>query len=263
MPADEYSKFDGLGLAELVRGKKVSAAEVSACATEAMRACNAELNFLVAETASYAEKSLCELGGDGAFLGVPTLIKDVGPRIGGIPQEMGCGMAQGLVPAEDSEIIRRFRRAGFIFLGRSTTPELGMAYTTEPRTNGPTRNPWNLARSPGGSSGGAAAAVASGAVPIALGGDTGGSIRVPAHCCGVFGLKPTRGRNPVGPEIAEGNSGLTASHVLTRSVRDSAAALDATAGPDPGCRYFAPPPAVPFLQSVDRPRKGLRIALST
>ena len=263
MRLDEYANYDALGLAELVRDKDIAPQEVCALATSAMCRCNEKLNFLVGDTEAFAKKSLEDLQADGPFAGVPTLIKDVGPRIAGVRQELGSGIAQGFTPTETSELARRFVRAGLIFIGRSATPELGLAYTTEPRAGGATRNPWDLERSPGGSSGGAAAAVAAGVVPIAQGGDTGGSIRVPAHCCGLFGLKPTRGRNPMGPESAEGNSGMTVAHVLTRTVRDSAAALDATAGPDPGARYFAPPPARPLLEEVTRPRKELRIALST
>jgi amidase len=263
MRLDEYASLDGLELANLVRNKQVTAGEVVDIAISAMRKLDSELHFVVGDPLPQARLSLRELRADQPFTGVPTLIKDIGPRMGGVPQEMGSALAQGLVPTEDSELIRRFRQAGFVFIGRSATPELGGAFTTEPRISAPTRNPWDRARSTGGSSGGAAAAVAAGVVPVALAGDTAGSIRVPAHCCGLFGLKPTRGRNPVGPEAGEVNSGLTVAHVLTRTVRDSAAVLDATAGPDAGCRYYAAPPSKPFIEAVARPRLGLRIALST
>lgn len=263
MRMDEYASYDGLALAELVRGGQVSAKELNAIAVEAMGPANDKLNFLVGDLSRDAEESLARLDPESPFAGVPSLVKDVGPRMAGALQEMGSRLAQGLVATEDSELMRRYRRAGLIFIGRSNTPELGTAFTTEPLVNGPTRNPWNPALSPGGSSGGAAAAVASGVVPLALAGDTGGSIRVPAHCCGLFGLKPTRGRNPIGPEAAEDNNGMTSAHAISRTVRDSAALLDATAGPDPGCRYFAPPPSTSFLAAVSRPRTGLRIAFST
>ncbi|HEY0302685.1 MAG TPA: amidase, partial [Rhizomicrobium sp.] len=188
--------------------------------------------------------------------------KDIGATVAGVPQELGCALARGLTPSIDSELTRRLRAAGLVIVGRSATPELGGTFTTEPKTTGATRNPWDLTRSVGGSSGGGAAAVASGAIPIAHAGDSAGSIRVPAHCCGVFGLKPTRGRNPTGPQAGEVNAGLTVAHVLTRTVRDSAAVLDATAGPDAGCRYATPAPDGTFLSAVRRAPRRLRIAVS-
>jgi amidase len=263
MRIDEYTGYDGMGLAKLVQERDVTAVELSNIAVSAMRSINAKLNFVVAETAGAAKEQLESLRLSSPFAGVPTLMKDVGPTFKGVPQEMACELARGFVPSESSELASRYLAAGLIFIGRSNTPELGSAFTTEPRMNGPTLNPWDISLSPGGSSGGAAVAVATGVVPLALGGDTGGSIRVPAHCCGLFGLKPSRGRNPMGPGGAEGNSGMTVPHVITRTVRDSAAVLDATAGPDPGCKYFAAPPKATFLDCVDRPQSGLRIAFST
>ena len=263
MRVDEYSRLDGMALADLVRRGEVAAREVHATAREAMLELDKQLAFLVAETPTEASRALEGDLPPGPFMGVPTLVKDIGPKIAGIPQELGSALAAGLMPSTDSEIIRRYRASGLVFMGRTSTPEFGASFTTEPKVGPVTRNPWDPSRSPGGSSGGAAAAVASGVVPIALGGDSGGSIRVPAHCCGLFGLKPSRGRNPTGPDAGEVNSGLTAAHVLTRSVRDSAAALDATAGPDLGCRYAAAPPPRPFAESVDAEPGRLRLAIST
>ncbi|MEI9994396.1 MAG: amidase [Rhizomicrobium sp.] len=255
----EYARYDALGLAELVRAKQVSPSELRAAATEASARLNGELNFLVGEPVALPSPAPTE---DVPFAGVPTLIKDIGAAVAGLPQEMGCALAQGLTPDRDSELTRRLRAAGLVIIGRSATPELGGTFTTEPKTTGATKNPWDLTRSVGGSSGGAAAAVASGAVPVAHAGDSAGSIRVPAHCCGVFGLKPTRGRNPTGPQAGEVNAGLTVAHVLTRTVRDSAAVLDATAGPDAGCRYAAPPSGGTFLSAARRAPARLRIAVS-
>ncbi|MBU2549364.1 MAG: amidase, partial [Proteobacteria bacterium] len=163
----------------------------------------------------------------------------------------------------DAELTARYKKAGLVICGRTNAPEFGILPTTEPRLFGPCRNPWSLDRSTGGSSGGSAAAVAAGLVPMAHGNDGGGSIRIPASCCGLFGLKPTRARNPMGPDWGDSISGFVCEHALTRSVRDSAALLDATAGPDLGDPYWAPPPARPFLQEVGADPGRLRIAFTT
>jgi len=263
MRLDEYAALDGIALADLVRTGQVTARQTFEAALGAIKSTNSKLNFLVDWTHEEAERCIANVVPQAPFAGVPMLIKDIGASVRGVPQELGCKLARGLTPDQDSEIVRRYRAAGFVFAGRSTTPELGASFTTESAATGATRNPWNLERSVGGSSGGAAAAVASGAVPVAHGGDSAGSIRIPAHCCGVFGLKPSRGRNPVGPQNGEVNSGLTAAHVITRTVRDSAAALDATEGPDPGCRYAAPGHAGTFLSAVQQDPPKLRIAMMT
>ncbi len=262
MDTGEYASCDGLGLADLVARGEVTPKELVECAYEAIARTNETLNFIVGLTPDEAERCLEKLPDGTRFGGIPTLLKDIGPKAAGVLQEAGSGLARGIVAQADSEIVRRWRRAGLVFLGRTNTPELGSALTTEPRANGPTRNPWDVRRSAGGSSGGAAAAVACGAVPLAMGGDSGGSLRVPCHCCGLFGMKPSRGRNPVGPESGETNSGFTVAHVLTRSVRDSAAVLDLTAGPDAGCRYFCPPPAKSFLECTREAPAKLRMAWS-
>lgn len=262
MRLDEYVRFDALGLADLVRRGEVTPAELANLAAEAIRSVDPALNFMVGETADPDQAASRPIALDAPFAGAPFLIKDVGAAVGGQLQEQGSGLAQGLVADRDSELARRFRAAGLVFLGRTTTPELGATFTTESRATGATRNPWDLSRSTGGSSGGAAAAVASGAFAIAHAGDSAGSIRIPAHCCGLFGFKPTRGRNPVGPQSGEVNCGLTTAHILSRTVRDSAAMLDATAGADPGCRYGAPSPGRAFLAAAGQPPRRLRIAVS-
>jgi len=254
---DEYARCDALDLATLIRDGSVTATEVENAARDALAALNPALNVLAGPLLSPTPAT------HGNFAGVPTLAKDIGWAMASVPQEMGCLLAEGLRPAEDSEVFRRIRAGGFSIIGRSTTPELGSAFTTESRGIGITRNPWDVSRSAGGSSGGAAAAVAAGIVPLALAGDSAGSIRIPAHCCGVFGLKPSRGRLPTGPQAGEVNSGLTAAHVITRSVRDSAAALDLLAGPDTGYRYTAPSPGGGFLAATERPPAPLRLALLT
>jgi amidase len=170
---------------------------------------------------------------------------------------------QECVPDHDAEMVQRYRAAGLIFLGKTNAPEFGLVPYTEPELFGPSYNPWDVGRNTGGSSGGAAAAVAARVVPMAHGNDGGGSIRIPASCCGLFGLKPTRGRNPIGPDIGEAWHGMSCDHVLTRTVRDSAAMLDATAGPDVGAPYYAPPPPRPFLDQVGVDPGKLRIAYTT
>ncbi|MBP7337172.1 amidase [Niveispirillum sp.] len=257
MDVGEYAGLDAVGLAGLIAQGEVSAAEVAAIAASAVKASNDVLNFRVGPPLPPRPPE------PGPLSGVPILIKDIGAAMAGVPQELGSRLAAGMIPSADSTLVLRYRRAGLVALGRTTTPEFGSAFTTEPVTTGRTLNPWDLSRSTGGSSGGAAAAVAAGAVPIAHAGDSGGSIRIPAHCCGVFGLKPTRGRNPVGPAAGEVNSGLTAAHVITRTVRDSALVLDATAGMDAGARYGCPPPSMPFAQAIAGDPAPLRLALVT
>jgi amidase len=199
----------------------------------------------------------------GPFRGVPFLIKDLVALVRGEPYRAGSRFLEGFRPDHDSELVARYRRAGLVFVGKTNTPEFGLTPSTEPERFGPTRNPWDLTRTPGGSSGGSAAAVAAGIVPAAGGGDGGGSLRIPAACCGLFGLKPTRGRTPVGPDRTDMWQGCVVEHVLTRSVRDSAALLDATSGPEPGARYVVAPPARPFLEEVVEPPRRLRIAYTT
>jgi amidase len=195
---------------------------------------------------------------------VPFVIKDFVIAAKGQPTRAGSRLMEGFVPDHDSELMARYRRAGFVTFAKTSTPEFGFNGNCEAVAYGaPTRNPWNAAHIAGGSSGGSAAAVAAGIVPVAHANDGGGSIRIPASCCGVFGLKPTRGRVPLGPDLGVSMAGLPAEHVVSRSVRDSAAALDATAGPDLGAPYWAAPPERPFLDEVGRPPGELRIAVTT
>jgi Asp-tRNA(Asn)/Glu-tRNA(Gln) amidotransferase A subunit family amidase len=256
-------QHDGLGLAELVRRREVSAKELLDAAIARVEARNPPVNAVV--TRMYdAARSAIESGlPAGPFTGVPYLLKDIGVLYAGAVTTNGSRAFAGAVADHDSEITLRLRRAGLVIFGKTNTPELGIATSTEPRLFGPTRNPWNLGYSAGGSSGGAAAAVAAGMVPMAHASDGGGSIRIPASCCGLFGLKPTRARTPMGPDLGEGWSGASIGHAITRSVRDSAALLDATAGPDVGDPYWAPPPAGPFLAEVRRTPGQLRVALAT
>jgi amidase len=258
----EYERYDGLGLAELVRRREVTAAEVLEAAIERIEARNPVVNAVVARLYDEARKAITAGLPSGPFTGVPYLLKDIGVLYTGAVTANGSALFANDVANHDSEITARLRRAGLVIAGKSNTPEMGLAPSTEPRLFGPTRNPWKLSHSAGGSSGGAAAVVASGMLPMAHGTDGGGSIRIPASCCGLFGLKPTRARNPMGPDAGEGWGGASVGHALTRSVRDSAALLDATSGPDVGDPYWAPPPARPFLDEVGRDPGRLRIALN-
>lgn len=258
----EYEAYDGLGLAELVRRKEVAPAELVEAAIERIERRNPRLNAVIHTLYEEARARATGPLPAGPFAGVPFLLKDLAAGYAGAPLRSGSRFLAGWRPDHHAELVRRFLAAGVIVLGKTNTPELGLLPITEPRLFGPTRNPWDPERSPGGSSGGSAAAVAARMVPLASGGDGGGSIRIPASCCGVFGLKPSRGRTPSGPDAAERWQGLVVEHVLTRSVRDSAAMLDATAGPDPGAWHQAPPPARPFLAEVGAPPGRLRIAWS-
>jgi amidase len=258
----EYTDYDGLGLAELIRSGQVQPIELVEAAIDRIEALNPRLNAVVERTYNRARvQALGDLP-DGPFRGVPFLLKDLMALDAGVPARMGSRLFRDYVPERDSEIVRRYKAAGLIIVGRTNTPEFGLSTVTEPVLYGPCRNPWDLARSPGGSSGGSAAAVAAGLVPVAHGSDGGGSIRIPASCCGLFGLKPTRARTPSGPDRADSWQGLSCDHVLSRSVRDSAALLDAAAGPDVGAPYYAPPPSRPFLEEVGADPGCLRIAFS-
>jgi amidase len=259
----EYDRLDATDLAALVRRKEVSPPELVEAAIERVEARNPPLNAVIARSYDRARQQARGALPEGPFRGVPFLLKDMLAVEGGICTTNACTFFQGFAPKLDSELVHRLKAAGLLIVGKTNTSEMGILPVTEPRLYGPTRNPWNTAYTPGGSSGGSAAAVAARMVPMAHGGDGGGSIRIPASCCGLFGLKPTRGRNPMGPYVGEGWHGIAVEHALTRSVRDSAALLDATHGPDLGAPYVAPPPARPYAEEVRREPGKLRIAFTT
>ncbi len=259
----EYTAYDGLGLAELIHNKQISAREAVVAALARIAALNPKLNAVVTSLTEAALAAAEKPLGTGPFAGVPFLLKDLNTPLAGVPMSNGSRYFQGFRPGQDSELVTRYKAAGTIILGKTNTPEFGLVPFTEPVANGPTRNPWNVEHTPGGSSGGAGAAVASRMVPLAHGNDGGGSLRIPASCCGVFSLKPTRARNPLGPEMGEHWHGATVDHVISRSVRDSAAMLDATQGIDVGAPYAAIPPSRPYLAEVGTPPGRLRIAFST
>ena len=261
--AEQFERYDGLGLAELIRSKEVSADEVLTATLERIDARNPALNAVVTRMDDQARAAIRAGLPEGPFRGVPYLLKDLGVLYAGVITSGGSNLFASNLADHDSEIVARMKRAGLVIAGKSNTPEMGISPSTEPRLFGPTRNPWSLGHSAGGSSGGAAAAVAAGMLPMAHATDGGGSIRIPASACGLFGLKPTRARTPMGPDAGEGWSGASIGHAVTWSVRDSAALLDATAGPDVGDPYWAPPPARPFLQEIGRDPGPLRIALTT
>ena len=262
-PFPEYENYDALGLAELVRNGEVTAAELLDAAIARAEMRNPTVNAIVDKLYDHGRNTVAAGLPDGPFTGVPYLLKDIGGVLGGYVQTRGSRFFDDLVPPEDSVIVKRGKRAGLVIFGKTNTPELGLSLTCEPQLFGPSRNPWDLERTPGGSSGGSSAAVAAYIVPMASGGDGFGSIRAPASCCGLVGLKPTRARNTQDPYSGEGNAGQTTEHALTRSVRDSAALLDATAGPGSGDPYVAPPPARPFLDEVGADPGRLRIAMTS
>ena len=261
--SSELSWIDGMGMAELVRNKEVTPAELVEVVIERIERVNPQLNAIVTKMYDEARLSASSELPDGPFTGVPFLLKDLQAAFQGVKMTAGSRYLRDFVPNLDSELVRRYKKAGLIVAGKTNTPEFGIMPTTEPELFGATRNPWDISGSTGGSSGGSAAAVAAGIVPVAHANDGGGSIRIPASCCGVFGLKPTRGRNPLGPHFGDVFGGLAAEHVVSRSVRDSAAMLDATSGPDLGDPYFAPAPARPFIREVGADPGKLRIAWTT
>ena len=259
----EYGQYDALGLAELVRAREVSPLELVEEAIRRIETVNPLINCVIHRMYEHARSLATGELPDGPFRGVPFLLKDLLASYRGQPMSFGSASMRHYVADHDSALVARFKQSGVITVGKTNLSELGLSPMTEPKAFGPTRNPWELTRTPSGSSGGAGASVAARVVPMASGGDGGGSIRTPASACGVFGLKPSRGRNPAGPDMGEVWHGAVAEHVLTRSVRDSAAMLDATAGPDCGCLYFTPAPAQPFVEAAKRDPERLRIAFTT
>jgi amidase len=260
--SNELKYLDATALAELVRKKEVQPIELVEEAIERIEKLNPALNAVITSMYDLARQAAESPLPDGPFTGVPFLLKDIGAPYNGVPMAMGSKVLKQFVPDHDSELVCRYKKAGLIVVGKTNTPEFGLLPTTEPEAFGPTRNPWNTQCSSGGSSGGSAAAVTARMVSMAHGNDGGGSIRIPASCCGVFGLKPTRARISMAPDLGDMMGGLTNNHALTLSVRDSASLLDATAGCLMGDPYWAPPVVRPFLREVGAPAGKLRIAFS-
>nr|WP_255216000.1 amidase [Pseudenhygromyxa sp. WMMC2535] len=247
----------------MVRAGEVSPAQLVEAAIERIEARNTEINAVVHRAFERARAQAADPNlPEGRFRGVPFLLKDLGAEDGGQPNTAASALLRHQKAAQDNELVRRFKAAGLIICGRTNTPEFGILGFTEPALYGPARNPWDVARTPGGSSGGSAAAVAARMVPLAHGGDGGGSIRIPASACGLVGLKPTRGRVPLATPPGRW-AGLVIEHVLARSVRDSAATLDAIHGPARGDAYTAPPPSQSYAEAITRPPGKLRIAFTT
>jgi len=268
---DELVKYDAIGLGELIKKREIKPVELVEATIHRIEKVNPRLNAVIHKM--YDEglyiAQRCELEmAHGKLLkahfgGVPFLLKDLIAEYKGTPFSEGSLAVKGYVSKIDSELVRRQKEGGLIILGKTNTPEFGLLPTTEPVLYGATTNPWNPIITAGGSSGGSAAAVAAGIVPMAHGNDAGGSIRIPASCCGLFGLKPTRGRNPLGPLFGDLGSGIVHEHAITRTVRDSAALLDLTSGPDAGDPYCAPPKERPFLEEVGRDPGRLKIGFLT
>ena len=259
----EYDRYDALGLAELVRQGEVTPTELCREAIERIERINPKINAVVTPMYDQGRKTASEVLADTPFAGVPFLLKDLISAYAGVPTSQGCRALKNVIPEYDCEMVARFKKAGLVILGKTNTPEFGLLGVTEPELFGPCRNPWNTAHTPGGSSGGSAAAVAAGIVPVASGGDGGGSIRIPAAYCGLVGLKPSRGRNPSGPDHGRIWQGAVQEHVITRSVRDSAAMLDATQGADTGAPYEIRPPRGRYLEEVEKDPGQLKIAFNT
>ena len=263
MSIGDYARYDGLGLAELVAKKKVKPVELVEEAIVRAERANPKLNAVVFKDYERARAAAVGKLPKGPFSGVPFFLKDIYALAEGMPTRQACAFLPPIPWPQDCELVARYKRAGLIALGKTNVPEFGLVATTESRLYGPAHNPWNLAHSTGGSSGGSAALVAAGVVPLAHGNDGGGSIRIPSSCCGLVGLKPTRGRITYAPDFGDVIDGLATDHVLTRTVRDSAAALDATQGCVPGDPYWAPPAPASYLDATKRKPKRLKIAFTT
>jgi len=261
-PFPQYTDYDALGLADLIRRGHVSAEEVIESAILRIEELNPRLNAVVTPLYDAARRELAEMSASAPLYGVPFLIKDLILTYQGVPTTASSRFYTDVVPAEDSFLMKRFRKAGLVTLGKTNTPELGILAITESELRGACRNPWNTDYTPGGSSGGSAAAVSSRMVPVAHGNDGGGSIRIPASCCGLVGFKPSRGRNPLGPIFLQGAFGLIEEHVLSRTVRDSAFLLDLTRGPEFDTSYVLEKGSSSYLAATRTPRQGLRIAYS-
>lgn len=258
---DEYTEHDALGLAERVRRGDVSAEELLDAALSRAEQAQAELNCFSALFPEIGRAQIADGLPDGPFRGVPYATKDLGVEINGAPLTGGSRAFRGNVATRDSVLTERYRAAGLVLFAQTTSPEYGLTTSTESALYGPTRNPWNTGHTSGGSSGGASACVAAGVIPMAQASDGGGSIRVPAACTGLFGMKPSRGRIPMGPGKTENWNGLSTVHAVSRSVRDNAALMDATHGIEPGARYGCTAPERPFLEELGADPGPLRVAL--
>ena len=259
---EDYEAHDAIGLAALVSAGEVSPDGLLDAALARVEAANGDLNAVVVPREDVARRRIAPGLPEGPFRGVPFLLKDLGAEAVDFPSNGGSRLTAGHVWTYDSALFERIRATGAVTFGRTTSPEGGIGPATEAAAyGGPTRNPWDLARTPGGSSGGAGAAVAAGIVPMAHGSDGGGSVRIPASCCGLFGFKATRARFPDGPAAGEGWAGMAIDGFLTRSVRDSAAMMDACAGADLGAPYAAPPMPVSYAEAIARPPARLRIGV--
>ncbi len=256
-------KLDATDQAALVRRGDVTALELVDAAIARTERLNPALNAIVHPMFDRARQAAAGDLPDGPFRGVPFFLKDLAAEFAGEPMTEGSRFLAGYVSGGDSELVARCRAAGLVTLGKTNTSEFGLLPTAEPELFGPARNPWDTGRMTGGSSGGSAAAVAAGLAPAAHANDGGGSIRIPASCCGLFGLKPTRGRNSLAPHYGDIGNGIVHEHAVTRSVRDSAAILDATAGAAPGDPYVPAPPARPFVREVGADPGALKIAVMT
>ena len=262
MAIAEYSKLDGLGLAQLVKTKQVTPLELLDEAIARTEALNPKLNAVVFKAYDLAREAAKTAQLDSVFAGVPTLLKDMRAGATGMPTRNGSRLMPPIPADHDSTLVARFRKAGLVPFGKTNVPEFGILPTTESKLYGPAHSPWNLDHSTGGSSGGSAAAVAARIVPLAHSTDGGGSIRIPAACCGLVGLKVSRGRVSQGPDNSDSTSGLSVDHVVSRTVRDTAAALDVDSAIDYGDPYFAPAAEGSYLDAIAQTPKQLRIAVS-
>ena len=260
MTRDEMG--DALDQAALVRRGEVTSAELLEAAIARAEALNPQLNSITRPLYAQARAAVSGKLPEGLFTGVPFLLKDIGASFEGVPTSAGSRLFNTQPAAYDSEVTLRLKAAGLVIFGKTNTPEFGSLPTTEPLLTGPTHNPWSLSHSAGGSSGGSAAAVAARIVPAAHGTDGAGSIRIPASCCGVVGLKPTRARITGAPDVGESIGGISSQGVITVTVRDSAALLDCLRGPSPGDPYYAEPPVVPYVQAIAQPVRRLKIAMT-
>jgi amidase len=263
MKFSEYLACDATQLAAHVARREVTANELLGLALAQQRRVQPRINAICRSMETEARAQVAGPPLAGPFAGVPFLLKDGVQDVAGLPTGYGSAGMQRLVPTESAHVVRRYREAGLVAFGKTNLPEFALKAVTDSRANGRTNNPWNLDHTPGGSSGGAAAAIAAGIVPMAAGNDGGGSLRIPAACCGLFGLRPSRGRVSCGPGLGEAWFGASSEGVISRSVRDTARALDVLAGAEPGDAFAIAPPATPYAEAMQRAPRRLRIGFTT